>query len=51
MTVSSGGIPKMLIAAVIPTNSVIIVSQSVRTRSSREHHPQKRPNEEKIASA
>jgi len=50
-TVSQAGIPKMFMAAVMPMNSVIMVSQSVSTRSSRENQPQNRPNDAKIASA
>ena len=51
MTVTIGGTPKMLIAAVMPMNSVIIVSQSTSTRSRSENQPQNAPKEWKIASA
>ena len=51
MTVTTGGTPKMLSAAVIPMNSVIIVSQSTSTRSSSENHPQNDPKAWKMASA
>ena len=44
ITVITGGTPKMLIAAVMPMNSVIIVSQSTSTRSSSENQPQNAPN-------
>ena len=40
-TDTTGGMWKMLSAAVMPMNSVIIVSQSVMTRSSNENQPQK----------
>ena len=50
-TVTTGGIPKMLNAAVMPMNSVIRVSQSVKARSERENQPQNAPNASKMASA
>ena len=51
ITVIHGGTPKMLIAAVMPMNSVIIVSQSTKTRSNSENHPQNDPKAWKMASA
>ena len=51
MIVRKGGTWKMLRAAVMPMNSVINVSQSVRIRSERENHPQNGPKASKIASA
>jgi len=51
ITVSQAGMPKMLMAVVMPMNSVIIVSQSVRTRSRSENQPQNDPKAQKMASA
>ena len=50
-TVTTGGMPKMPMAAVMPMNSVTRVSQSVRMRSSSENQPQNGPKESKMASA
>ena len=49
--VIQGGMPKMLIAAVIPMYSVTRVSQLMMVRSIRENQPQKGPKLSKIASA
>jgi len=51
MKVIQGGMPKMLIAAVIPMYSVIRVSQFIMSRSVRENQPQTGPKLSKIASA
>ncbi len=51
VTVSQGGTPKMLRAAVMPMNSVTSVSQSTSIRSTSENQPQNAPKPSKIASA
>ena len=51
ISVIQGGMPNMLIAAVMPMNSVTIVRTSVIVRSVRENHPQNGPKASKIASA
>ena len=51
ITVNQAGTPKMLKAAVIPTNSVTSVNQSTIMRSIKENHPQNAPKLSKIASA
>jgi hypothetical protein len=51
MTVSQGGTPNKLIAAVIPMYSVMSVSQFTTARSAMENQPQNLPKPSKIASA
>ncbi len=50
-TVTQGGTPKRLIAAVIPMYSVMSVSQFTTARSAIENQPQNGPNPSKMASA
>ncbi len=50
-TVTQGGTPKRLTAAVMPMYSVISVSQFTTARSPSENQPQNGPNPSKIASA
>ena len=51
MTVIQAGMPKMLIASVMPMYSVTSVSQLTMARSTSENHPQNGPKPSKIASA
>ena len=49
--VTHGGMPKMLIACVMPMYSVTSVSQLMTARSKMENQPQNLPNPSKMASA